>query len=294
MILRVKRILRRTVWALQQQLKAGKYEPSRFEISFSMEEDLKASNFQLSEDERLRLRGRIDRVDRYEEDDTIYVKVIDYKSGNTALDLTSVYHGLQLQLIVYLNAALELEEKNHPGKHAEPAGMFYYHVKDPLVDGKPGDEEEEIERKLLEKLKVDGLVRAEEKILKDLDRELEAGKKSLVIPAAYNKNGSLSSRSKTASKEQFEELCAYVNDKIRENGTRILGGEMEKNPYKLKQRTACDYCSFKEICGFDEKQEGNSFRRLPAFSDEELWKEMREKGEKEDGDEVDAGTAEGH
>lgn len=176
MILRVKRILRRTVWALQQQLKAGKYEPSRFEISFSMEEDLKASNFQLSEDERLRLRGRIDRVDRYEEDDTIYVKVIDYKSGNTALDLTSVYHGLQLQLIVYLNAALELEEKNHPGKHAEPAGMFYYHVKDPLVDGKPGDEEEEIERKLLEKLKVDGLVRAEEKILKDLDRELEAGK----------------------------------------------------------------------------------------------------------------------
>ena len=66
-------------------------------------------------------------------------------------------------------------------------GDVYYHVKDPLVDGKPGDEEEEIERKLLEKLKVDGLVRAEEKILKDLDRELEAGKKSLVIPAAYIK-----------------------------------------------------------------------------------------------------------
>ena len=63
-----------------------------------------------------------------------------------------------MQLSYIWNAALELEEKNHPGKHAEPAGMFYYHVKDPLVDGKPGDEEEEIERKLLEKLKVDGLV----------------------------------------------------------------------------------------------------------------------------------------
>ena len=99
---------------------------------------------------------------------------------------------------------------------------------------------------------------------------------------------------KFEGKEQFEELCAYVNDKIRENGTRILGGEMEKNPYKLKQRTACDYCSFKEICGFDEKQEGNSFRRLPTFSDEELWKKMREKGEKKDGNEVDTGTAEGH
>ena len=118
-----------------------------------------------------------------------------------------MYHGLQLQLIVYLNAALELEEKNHPGKHAEPAGMFYYHVKDPLVDGKPGDEEEEIERKLLEKLKVDGLVQAEEKILKDRIGNWKQEKKSR-IPAAYNKNGSLSSRSKTASKEQFERtLC---------------------------------------------------------------------------------------
>lgn len=62
--------------------------------------------------------------------------------------------------------------------------MFYYHVKDPLVDGKTWGEGDEIERKLLEKLKVDGLVRAEEKILKDLDRELEAGKKSLVIPGS--------------------------------------------------------------------------------------------------------------
>ena len=294
LITRMERILDRTVQTLQYQLQQGAFTPENFEMSFEMASDLDAVNITLSEEEKMRLIGRIDRIETCERQDKLYVKVIDYKSGNTALDLTSVYHGLQLQLIVYLNAALELEEKNHPGKHAEPAGMFYYHVKDPLVDGKPGDEEEEIERKLLEKLKVDGLVRAEEKILKDLDRELEAGKKSLVIPAAYNKNGSLSSRSKTASKEQFEELCAYVNDKIRENGTRILGGEMEKNPYKLKQRTACDYCSFKEICGFDEKQEGNSFRRLPTFSDEELWKKMREKGEKKDGNEVDTGTAEGH
>ena len=157
MILRVKRILRRTVWALQQQLKAGKYEPSRFEISFSMEEDLKASNFQLSEDERLACGGGLTGTAMRRTIRSMW-KVIDYKSGNTALDLTSVYHGLQLQLIVYLNAALELEEKESSGKTCRTGGMFYYHVKDPLVDGKPGDEEEEIERKLLEKLKVDGLI----------------------------------------------------------------------------------------------------------------------------------------
>lgn len=294
MIQRVKRILRRTVWALQQQLKAGKYEPSRFELSFSMEENLQASNFQLSEDESLRLRGRIDRIDLYEEEDTVYVKVIDYKSGSTALDLTSVYHGLQLQLIVYLTAAMEREEKSHPGKQIEPAGMFYYRVKDPLVEAKKGETTEEVEAELLKELKVDGLVRGEDKIIKDLDQNLEAGEKSLVIPAAYNKNGSLSRYSKTATKEQFQELCSYVQEKIRETGKEILAGTIERNPYKIKKRTACDYCSYKEICGFDEKLQENRYRRLPLFTDEDLWKRIREKGEGEHGDEVDAGAGESH
>lgn len=64
----------------------------------------------------MNLLGRIDRVDTYETPDKVYVKIIDYKSGNTSFSLVNLYHGLQLQLVVYMNAALELEEKRHPGK----------------------------------------------------------------------------------------------------------------------------------------------------------------------------------
>ena len=73
--------------------------------------------------------------DTYEEGEKVYVRIIDYKSGNTSFSLLNVYHGLQLQLVVYMNAAMELVAKKHPDKMVEPAGIFYYHVKHPMVDG---------------------------------------------------------------------------------------------------------------------------------------------------------------
>lgn len=283
MITRVKRILRRTVWALQEQLKNGKYEPGQFEISFAMEDQLEAIHFDLSEDEKLRLKGRIDRVDRYEDEERIYVKVIDYKSGNTSMDLIALYHGLQLQLIVYLNAALEIEQREHPGKQVEPAGVFYYHVKDPLCEGELDEDEESISRKILQELKVNGLVRSEKKIISDLDESLEPGRKSLVIPVALNKDGSLSRYSQTASREQFHALSDYVNKKITEIGRSILDGEAAVNPYKLRKRTACDFCSYRGVCGFDEKIPGYQYRNLPVFQDEELWEKLCGEDEKKQG-----------
>ena len=276
MITRVKRILRRTVWALQEQLKCGRYEPGQFEISFAMEDQLDAIHFDLSEDEKLRLRGRIDRVDRYEENDKIYIKVIDYKSGNTSLDLIALYHGLQLQLVVYMNAALEIEQREHPDKQVEPAGIFYYQVKDPLCAGELDEDEETLETKILQELKVNGLVRGEKKILQDMDETLEPGKKSSVIPAALNKDGSLSRYSQTASKEQFSALSHYVNHKITELGREILDGDVKAEPYRLRKRTACDYCSYREACSFDDRLPGYHYRNLPVFQDEELWRRLNE------------------
>ena len=236
------------------------------------------------------MRGRIDRTDRYGEEDKIYVKVIDYKSGNTSMDLIALYHGLQLQLVVYLNAALEIEQREHPDKQVEPAGIFYYHVKDPLTEGDLDDDEEKISQKILQELKVNGLIRSEKKIIEDMDETLEPGKKSLVIPVAYNKDGSLSSYSRVATKEQFQALSGYVNDKIKEIGQKILEGDVQVNPYKIK-RTACDYCSYRGICGFDERISGYRYRKLPLFHDDQLWKLL--KGEETDGNELDQRTGAG-
>ena len=61
------------------------------------------------------------------------MKIIDYKSGNTTFDLVGVYYGLQLQLVVYMDAAMEAEKNKHPDCQIEPAGIFYYNIKDPMI-----------------------------------------------------------------------------------------------------------------------------------------------------------------
>ena len=209
---RMKDTIRRTVWALTIQVQKGRFTPSDFEVSFSQADHLEAIRFQLTEEEKMRLRGRIDRVDTCETDDKVYVKIIDYKSGNTTFSLLNLYHGLQLQLVVYMNAALELEAKKHPGKQAVPAGMFYYHIEDPMVDGSGTESEEEIRQAVLEELKPNGLVNDDPEIYGAMDTELSGS--SAVIPVAFKADGSLKATSKTASTEEFGTMSDYVKETV--------------------------------------------------------------------------------
>ena len=131
---KVEKITDRTIWALAEQLKKGDFTPVGFEVSFSAADNLKAMKIALSEEEALHLRGRIDRMDLCEDEEHVYVKIIDYKSGGTSFDLTALYYGLQLQLVVYMDAAMEMEERRNPDKAVIPAGIFYYNINDPVID----------------------------------------------------------------------------------------------------------------------------------------------------------------
>ena len=269
---RMKRILKRTVSTLQYQLKKGAFSPEHFEVSFSVLEDLDAVNIALTGEEKLRLRGRIDRVDTWREPawespsgkDRIYVKVIDYKSGSRDFSLAALYYGLQLQLVVYLNAAVELEQKVHPGDEVVPAAMLYYRVHDPIVEveEKPGEEEEEIvqrvQKELLGRLRMTGAVNSEDAVIEGLDAHFTG--RSDVIPVERKKDGELTARSSVLSGEEFRVISDYVNLKIREIGTEILDGRIPLNPYRQAGGSAgaCTYCPYSRVCGFD--------RRIPGLS----------------------------
>ncbi|UWP60309.1 helicase-exonuclease AddAB subunit AddB [Ruminococcus gauvreauii] len=278
MMRRCRRLLERSIWALQEQLKRGDFEPSRFEVSFAMQEELDAAQFQLDEETRIKLQGRIDRVDTYESEDDCYVKVIDYKTGNRTLDLTELYHGLSLQLVVYLNAAMELEKKERPDKQVHPAGIFYYRIRDPLITGEWQESKTLIEQDMLKELRMNGLANADPEVLKKLDHTLDGTgtKTSSVFPLSLNKDGSCSKASSVIREEQFEVLASFVNDKIKELGRRIMEGEAEVNPYQIGQKNACEYCAYRTACGFDERIRGYEYRRLPQFSDDELWKMIKQ------------------
>lgn len=210
---RLRRILRRTAWALQKQILAGSFRPAGYEVSFTQVADLDAVNIALSEEEKMRLKGKIDRIDTCEKDGEVYIKVIDYKSGNKSFDLVALYYGLQLQLVVYLNAAVEMEQRIYKEKEIIPAGIFYYHVKDPMLTGKDTESAEEISSEILKELKLTGLVSSDKKVYREMDQHF-AGT-SDVIPVAENKDGTLSKTFQSGKKRAVPYavfLCTGENE----------------------------------------------------------------------------------
>ncbi len=283
---RVERITDRTIWALAEQVKKGDFEPVGFEVSFSAIDNLKAMRIGLSEDEELQLRGRIDRMDLCRDEDHVYVKIIDYKSGTTSFDLAALFYGLQLQLVVYMDAAVEMEERRHPDKEVVPAGIFYYHIGDPIADKQEGMDERDIEKQILKQLRMNGLVNSELDIIRHLDREIE--KESDVIPVAIKDGYVQESRSSVASTRRFQDLRRFVNRRLREAGQDILMGNVDLKPYKQGNRTACDYCPYHAVCGFDTKTAGYGYRKLKGLKPEEIWAELESEGDEEtDGSELD-------
>ena len=259
MIERMYRILKRTIWALKEQLKSGKFLPEAFEMSFSRVENLDAVNITLSEEEKMKLRGRIDRLDTYEDEDHVYVKVIDYKSGNKKFDLAAVYYGLQLQLIVYMNVAAELMKKSHPDKEIVPAALLYYHVNDPMIKSEEELSPEQVNDQLLKELRMNGLVNDSEEVIGLLDGSFAT--KSSIIPVERKSDGSLSARSSVVNRQDYEVISNYVNQKMHQFGTEILQGNIAVNPCEQGNIESCTYCTFREICAFDGKIPGFEKRK---------------------------------
>ena len=285
-ILRMKRILTRTVITLQKQLKKGSFTPSDFELSFSMPENLDAVNIALSKEEQMQLRGRIDRVDTLEEGEKLYVKVIDYKSGNKQFDLIALYYGLQLQLVVYLNAALELQKKQHPDKEVIPAALLYYHVSDPTVSAEEEMTPEEINEKLLSELKMTGMVNSDIDVINKLDTTItdeDSGSfgSSTVIPVELKKDGTPSARSDVLSEEELSVISGFVNKKIKSIGRGILDGDISLQPYERGNRSACTFCAYASVCGFDRHIDGMEARNLnEEYTKEEILEKIRGECEK--------------
>ena len=90
------------------------------------------------------------------------------------MSLEEVYFGLQLQLILYLDSALQSEQKKHPGKDVQPAGMLYFYVQDPQLEVTGTEDEIEYEQKLLAEYACDGYVNESPEILEKLDSILGA------------------------------------------------------------------------------------------------------------------------
>ncbi len=248
-IKRISRILNTTVRALRRQSGKGSFDPALFEQDFRVNG----------------LMGRIDRIDTAGDEKSLYLSVIDYKSGNKSFDISRVYYALDLQLVVYLKGALEIERIEHPGTEILPAGIFYYHIDDPVVKEEElkSGEKEEADEKRMEALRLRGIVNSDPEVIRLFDSSFE--KKSSVVPVSFNKDGSFSSSSSVAESRDFSVITQYVQKKALEIGNSIKNGEIEPSPAVFEKKSPCEYCEFSDCCRFDKNVPGFKERRLKKF-----------------------------
>lgn len=248
MLKRIERIMNKTAQVLKYQAQKGSFIPHGVEVDFSSISDIDALNLKLSDDASIHLTGTIDRIDTCTQGDTTYVKIIDYKSSETKLNLDYVREGRQLQLVVYLDAALQMIEKQ-TGTNAVPAGIFYYHIDDPVISDEARKSDSDIENEIKKRLKLKGYVNSDRHIIDLMDNGLTSV--SDVIPAGYTAANEFRKDAKVLSTDEFGSLIEDARTQITIMGNEMLEGNIisaRENGDDKKYKDTCKYCVFKTIC----------------------------------------------
>lgn len=271
---KLKEVVERTATVLRDHAKVSGFSPVGLELPFGPKAKLPPIQFGLANGSKMEIIGRIDRVDAAEGSQGMLLRVIDYKSSLTTLSLTEVYFGIALQMLTYLDVVLTHSEQ-WLGREADPAGVLYFHVHNPMLQQSKALDSGEIADKLFKDFKMKGLVLADEESVRMMDSSLASGY-SEVVPVGMKKSGEFYSNSSVAGREQFSGLRDYVRGVIRRIGTDLTDGEIDVSPYKLKNNIPCTFCSFKSVCQFDPSTESNEYRTLRPEKDDVMLQKMLE------------------
>ncbi|MFD1735243.1 helicase-exonuclease AddAB subunit AddB [Bacillus salitolerans] len=258
---------------LSEHAKASGFTPVGLELGFGRNGQLPSLRFNLKNDVNMELIGRIDRVDAAKGRNGTYLRIVDYKSSQKSMNLSEVYYGLSLQMLTYLDIVLS-NAKAWIGDVAIPAGVLYFHVHNPIIKAKAELDMEDIEEELLKSFKMKGLLLGDEEAVRLMDTTLDSGH-SKIISAGLKKTGGFYDYSAVASEEEFNTLRKHVRKTFEQIGNTMLDGKVDINPYQLKGKTPCTYCSFKAFCQFDESLSENSFRLLEASDDQSILKKIQ-------------------
>jgi ATP-dependent helicase/nuclease subunit B len=290
----IKNITTKTVEVLQRQIQQSDFLPQGFEVRFSSERGLENLSCQYEDGKTMELKGTLDRVDYYYAGDDIYIKIIDYKSGAKKFSISDVYNHLQLQLVVYMEAAVAMAKKRFPNKQIHPAGIFYYTIDDPVLEvNSEGQTTEQLKEAYQRALRPNGIMSNEQQIIEALDNELRKehtdAYTSNVIPLKKNKNGSLSADSSCISSEEFQAMLTYTGQEVYQLGKDIINGVIEARPCAKKKKSGlpdadsapCSYCQYHSICGFDKSMSDAQYRIVENKGIQDICDIVAERGKKD-------------
>lgn len=254
-----RRVLRRVAWTFTKGAKQSAFSPEGAEVKFGYPGGIPPIELALKDGTKVFVRGKIDRIDRYAGDEGVFLRVVDYKSGTEKLSPTKIFWGAQLQLLLYLQAALTWEEGT------EPAGAFYMRVADPLL---PSEEEtEQLEDALARALCLRGVALKDAAILKKMDD----GEPPLTLPKVITAKGEFDKRAMLATLEDMKALIDHAGSMAKQWAERIYDGEIAAKPLCDKRKNgACDHCDYAPICRRDLSRGIDNARVMQEMKFDEL------------------------
>ncbi len=247
------------------ELKAGEFVPDRAELAVGdgSGDTVEAVEIRAGDGVTLRLVGRIDRVDKYEKDGQVYIRVVDYKTGPKTFSLSEIYNGLDMQLPLYLFSLWKNGGKLYNNAECVPAAAVYMPATAPTVsaDMEAKSHEAEIVKKLNEGMKRSGILLDDVQIVRAMSGELD----KTYIAVQVDKEGGLKANKEVtlSTMEQMGKLKKHIEKALSAIGRELLSGKAEIKP--LGGEDACKYCDMRAICRYDKKQHG--YRRKLKVDD---------------------------
>lgn len=239
------------------ELKRSNFHISATESKFSEEEN-ESIKILTNKNNVITINGIIDRIDTYEDENGKFIKVIDYKTGNTTFDFLKNYYGISLQLPIYLTAA-------SIGENKRPAGAFYFKITPPIENIKDSNTYKKIKETVNEN-KLDGVVLDDTNIIEKIDNNKQ--KNSIKITR---------DKSNLMTGEDFSNLILHTKKTVTNIANEIMNGNIDIHPYKDDSNyTPCDYCKYKNICKFDTCFKENTYNKPLNMSNKEIKEKLKE------------------
>lgn len=200
--------------------------------------------YEVSLNDKLSFKGFIDKVMYKQDDENNYVAVVDYKTGDSAsIDLKLMPYGLSLQLPSYLY----LLSNDKTLKNPKFIGFYLQHLINTKLTYDKDKNNDEIKK---ETMCLNGYTSSDLNRADLLDKNISLlGKSETINGYKLKKDGTLDSRSKALSDEQFDSLISIVEEKVKLAGKNILEGNFKINPKVIDgKNVSCQYCKLKDIC----------------------------------------------
>lgn len=252
---RLKRAGTLFVRSIYDEFENSDFSPVLFEVSISDNNDKGISPYRvmLSDGSYVYIYGQIDRVDTFEKDGQVYVRVVDYKTGKKEFSRNDLEKGLNLQMFLYMLSVMENEQRfcsmiGTKGK-VIPAGVLYYIARLPSDIGTGVLHDEALEKALIDNIERQGLVLDDPDILTAMSKDNSFN----TLPMGIVKKAKSRKERPVYTIEGFDEIRSSIAQTLTRIADSMRSGAAHAIPSE-DEKKQCDMCRMRAVCRHSRKE----------------------------------------